>query len=612
MMNETYQILEWTVNPLTNTLNNPEKTVRIEPKVMSVLSFLTQHAGQIISKDQIIGTVWEEKFISDEVLTVSIHELRKALGDDAKTPRFIKTVPKTGYQFIAPVIREEPPESEDSLSVALSKPQAARPQWGWAAVGLIVLAALAMLVWQLAKRGSAPSAAAMGKFQSLAVLPLENLSNDSEQEFFADGMTDSLITDLAKIASLRVISRTSVGQYKQTQKTIPEIARELNVDAIIEGTVLRAGDQVRITVQLIDAKSDQHIWAEKYERDVRDILRLQNDVTLAIAKQINARLNTSAQTEQVAQAFDPEVYDAYLKGRFFWHQRTRQSMEKAVKSFEQALAKNPNYAPAYAGLADVYSLWGGNLLGVPDAEASEKARQLAQHALKLNPNLAEAHSALGAVKFQHDLDWAGAEESLQRAIALNPNFALAHQWYGELLSAMGRHDEAIAAMQRACALDPLEVSIQGDLAWVCYMAHRFDEALRETEKALHLDASVGWIRRMEADIYANKGSSEQALAAYKKFFIERGAGGKEFETITDLSSFYRWWLVRIKKNSPNNLPLIASLHGALGERDQAVQALEQAADLQIKMLWLNVSPDFDALRGDIRFQTLLHKIGLRS
>lgn len=611
-MDRGFQLLEWTVSPDTNTLTNVEKIVRVEPKVMAVLVYLVGRAGEAASKEQIIDSVWEEKFISDEVLTVAIHELRKALGDEAKNPRFIKTIPKVGYKLIAKVISsaDAQEENREESHIAPKTTPAIRPDRrstiavaGGALALVILIAVLSYEGW----RGR--SAVDVKRIDSVAVLPLENLSNDVDQGFFADGMTDALITDLARVGSAKVISRTSVMKYKGAYKSLPEIARELNVDAVIEGTVLRSGDQVRINVQLIDAATDQHLWAEKFECPLTDVIALQNEVALAIAKQIDRTVNAAnSKGTTPAQTVDPQVYEAYLRGRYFWNQRTREGAKKAIEYFEQALAKDSSYAAAYAGLADCYIFGDGNFLGLPRQEAFEKASAAANRALELDKSLSEAHTSLGALKF-HQWDWEGSEVSFKQAISLNPNSALAWQWYGELLSSTGRHEEAIAAMEKAQRLDPLEPMINGDLAWVYYMARQYDRALEQGYKTLEL-ASVTWVHWIMGSIFHTKGMEQESLQSYRNALIAGGVKPENIRNYADVKSFYRGYVERIEKN-PNNPPPIG-IYALLGEKEKAITALEHLYESRDDLLWIKVLPEYDGLRSDPRFQDLLRRLRLES
>lgn len=304
--------------------------------------------------------------------------------------------------------------------------------------------------------------------QSLAVLPLTNLNANPAQEYFADGMTEALITELAKISAVRVISRTSVVQYKETKKTLPEIAHELKVDAIVEGSLLYSGDQVRINAQLLQANPERHLWAESYERKISDILALQSEVTRAIATEINARLTPQEQAHLTrVRQVNPEAYQAYLKGRYFWNKRTPEGFNKGIKYFNQAIVIDPSYAPAFAGLADCYNLLNDNDV-LPPKEAIPRAKAAAEQALAIDSTLAEAHASLGFALARYDWDWIGAEHELQRAIELQPNYAIAHHWYALQLGMMGRFQEAMMEMNKALELDPLSLIINANIGWLFF------------------------------------------------------------------------------------------------------------------------------------------------
>jgi TolB-like protein/Flp pilus assembly protein TadD len=351
------------------------------------------------------------------------------------------------------------------------------------------------------------------QIESLVVLPLENLSGDPEQEYFADGMTEALIANLAKIGALKVISRTSAMRYKDTDKPLPEIAQELGVDGIVEGSVLRAGDRVRITAQLIDAETDQHIWAETYERDLRDVLALQSQVAEAVAQEIRITVTPQEHKRLTSSGIvDPAAHEAYLKGRFYWNKRTVKSLKRGLHYFEEAIEKDPGYASAYAGLADSYNLLGA--YGLPVNETLPKAKTAATKALELDKDLAEAHASLGMLR-RLDWDWLGAEEELKRAIQLNPGYASARHWYATLLSSAERHEEAIAEIRKAHELDPLSLIINADMASVFHYARQHDLAIEQSRKTLDLDPNYWIAYRALGDAYLQKGRYEEAISAFQ-------------------------------------------------------------------------------------------------
>ena len=461
--------------------------VRVQQQPMKLLEVLLEHPGEVVTREELRSRVWPNESFGDfdQALNIAIGKLRNALEDSAENPRFIETLPKRGYRFIADVsVRDAGARPKVPESVAGNLPGSQekktepghRLQGAGLAVGpkrrlwltgrvivavAFVLSLSILSVWLFRSRGPAPAG-----IQSLAVLPLENLSGDASQNYFADGMTDELITDLAQISALRVISRTSVMVYKGARKPLPQIAHELNVDAVVEGTVLRSGDQVRITAQLIEASTDKHLWSQSYEGELRDTLALQSRVASAIADQIRISLTPQEQAAlKSVKVVNPEAYESYLKGRYFWNKRTADSLKAALAYFNQAIEQDPKFAQAYSGLADTYALLGDWQYAVMrPKEAFPKAKAAAIKALELDSTLGEAHNSLAFVldAFDWNLDAAGKE--FRRAIELNPGYATAHHWYAWHLSLLGRFDEAITEMRKAENLDPLSLIINADLA----------------------------------------------------------------------------------------------------------------------------------------------------
>ncbi|MCI0402312.1 MAG: tetratricopeptide repeat protein, partial [Acidobacteria bacterium] len=347
------------------------------------------------------------------------------------------------------------------------------------------------------------------KIESLAVLPLDNLSGDPEQEYFAEGVREALTTELSKISALKVISRTSAMRYKKTDKPVPQIAQELDVDALIEGSVAREGDQVRITVQLIHGPTDKQLWAESYQREVRSILILQSDVAREIARQIKIAVTPAEAARLVTtRSVNPKAHELYLKGRFHWNKRSEEGLQKATAYFQQALEQDPRFALGYAGLADSYLVM-AHWEFLSGREAYPKAKAAASKALELDNTLVEAHTALATVSYQYSFDWTGAEKQFKRALELNPGYATGHQWYAEYLSAAGRHQEAIAEIKRAQELDPFSLIVNAIGAFVFYFARQYDEAIDEGHRTLELDSNFypAYIYLFWA--YEQKGMHEQ-------------------------------------------------------------------------------------------------------
>jgi serine/threonine protein kinase/Tfp pilus assembly protein PilF len=480
---------------------------------------------------------------------------------------------------------------------------------------LTMTLAVAALVYMQLSRGRTEIST---RIQSLAVLPLENLSSDPEQDYFADGMTEALITDLSKISALRVISRTTAMRYRGVKKSLREIARELDVDAVVEGSVLRVGDRVRITAQLIEAASDKHLWAESYERDSRDVLALQSEVAQAVAREIKITLTPEERSRlgRVSQV-NPEAHEAYLKGRFYWNQRTEKGLKQSIEYFQRAIETDPGYAAAYSGLADAYGILGNNQF-VTAHDSFPKAKAAAVKALELDDSLAEAHASLALIMQNYDWDWVGAEREFQRAFGLNPNYASAHQWYAFYLVGMGRYSDAVAEIQKARHLDPLSPRINSNVGLIFYYARDYDQALRELHKALELDPIGG--RWFLGWVYGQKRMYAEGIAvSLERSQLLEGRG----TSLPDLAHAYavagktveaKQTLERIKEQSKHTyIPpdAIALVHVALNEKDKAFALLEEAyAQHNVLFYWLKADPRFDPLRSDSRFQDLLRRVGL--
>jgi len=619
--------------------------IRVQQQPLRLLQILLEHPGEVVTREQLRNRLWANESFGDfdQAVNIAIGKLRSALGDSAENPRYIETLPKRGYRFIAEVsliesdgqpggLAARTAKSADQRSASidqnLATPAAPQvPAWtdvpkeGWwtarqitfvamLGLGLSIVAVLVAHYWTHRPSG----------IRSLAVLPLENFSGDASQDYFADGMTDELITDLAQIRALRVVSRTSVMMYKGARKPLPEIARELNVDAVVEGSVLRSGDQVRITAQLIQVPADKHIWAENYQGNVRDTLAVQNRVASAIAEEIRIEVTPREQAAlKSAKKIDPEAYEAYLKGRYFWNKRTGDGLKKAVDYFNQAIARDPNYAAAYSGLADTYALLGDWEYAVmTPKEAMPRALSAARRALELDDSLGEAHASLAFCLEGFNWDFAAADREFQRAIELNPGYATAHHWYAWHLSLIGRNSEAIAEMKRAENLDPVSPVVNADLAELLLIAHRPDESMQQSRKTIEMNPGFAFAHNQLAQAYIQKqmfgGAIEELreairLAGDNPIFVANlaraYAGSNRKAEAAEL-------LNGLKKRSVPSAPLfaeIAMIYVALGDKDQAVGWLEKGYEERFNPGVLE-RPCFDALRADPRFRDLAHRIGL--
>jgi TolB-like protein/DNA-binding winged helix-turn-helix (wHTH) protein/Tfp pilus assembly protein PilF len=615
--------------------------IKLHRQPFQVLSILLEHAGQVVTKEELSRKLWEgDTFVDFEhSLATAISKIREALGDSADSPRYVETLPRRGYRFIAEVSVVSG-SSVDQLESAAGDLSAAidpspieragtatgdkRTRWSLAskisALALALMLAI-LAVWTFRPgRGSSASPPPPAPIRSLAVLPLESLSSDASQEYFADGMTDELITDLGQISALRVISRTSTMQYKGARKPLPQIARELDVDGVVEGTVLRSGQKVRITAQLIRAAADQHLWSNSYEGDLGDTLALQSKVAREIAEQIRIHLTPQEKAAlKSVKAVNPEAYEAYLKGRYFWNKRTADGLKKAADYFNQAIEKDPNYAPAYTGLADSYALLGDWEYGVlPPKEAYPKAKAAATTALELDHTLSEAHTSLAFSLDGFDWDWESAEREFKRAIELNPNYATAHHWYGWHLSVLGRHSEAIAELRKAESLDPLSLIISADVAEELLIAHQYDESIKQSRKTVDMDSNFALAHYELGQAYVQKHMYNEAIRELQTSIALSGGSttctsnlayayavsGQKSEAARILNA-----LTSRPAHRFSNASEIALIYVGLDNKDQAMIWLEKAYAERFNPGIL-MRPAFDSLRSDPRFQDLLRRIGL--
>ena len=618
--------------------------IKLQDQPFHILALLLERPGEVVTREELQQKLWPaDTFVDFDVgLNTAIKRLRDALGDTAEAPRYVETLPRRGYRFIAQVdglaaatslsspvqipTDRETRRAVSALVDAVVETHHARKRWrvGAVAAGATALALAVVLFGVSGLRQRLLGKAISHGIQSIAVLPLENLTGDPAQEYFADGMTDALITNLAQISALRVISRTSVMRYKGAKKSLPEIARELNVDAVVEGSVVRSSNRVRINAQLIQAAPEHHLWANAYERDLADVVALEGDVARAIATEIQTKLTPQEQTRLArVQPLDPEALEAYLKGRYEWNKWSEEGLKKSIPYFEQAIQKDPNYAQAWAGLSDSYLLVGLDLQFWPSQVVLPKAKAAALRALELDETLSEAHVSLGGIMMHFEWSWSVGEKESQRAIALNPNNATAHQWYGFYLMAMGRFDEAIAEMKRARELDPLTPNKQQSLGGALYRAGRYDEALQHFHEVPDSAVNSERRHRLMAAIYERKGMPKEAMA--ELLTALRIGGKEELGTVVEqefLSSgyprakeaFLRGDVKERQKRASNGFIQtywIAADYALLGEKNKAFEWLEKAfQERNTALVYFKVDDSFEALRSDPRSQDLLRRMGL--
>jgi TolB-like protein len=453
--------------------------------------------------------------------------------------------------------------------------------------------------------------------RSIAVLPLENLSGDPGQEYFADGMTEAVISEFARLGALSVISRTSVMRYKQSDKSLPEIAQELGVQGVVEGSVFRAGDRVRITLQLIDARNDLHLWAQTYERDLSNVLALQSDVARAVAEQIRLKLTPEEQDLlERSPKVDREAHELYLKARYEAAKFTAAGFEEAVAHYQQAIAKDPRHARAYAGLADAYILWAQPLMAFPHREAMPRAKVAARSALEIDDSLAEAHAALAAVEWLYEWDFPKADRDFRRAIDLSPSASRTIRGYGIYLSAMGRHREAIEHTVRAAELDPLSLGNATAKAELLYFARDYEGAIKQCQEVLATHPDPARAHHILTWAYHQLGRYEEAILAFQ---AEADLSAEQLDSLqrsyatSGAPGYWRWRLARFQEAAPRGYvdpSMVAEFYGRLGEKDTMFEWLEKAYEARDGGLtFLNADPQWDPWRSDPRFDDLLRRIG---
>jgi TolB-like protein/DNA-binding winged helix-turn-helix (wHTH) protein/tetratricopeptide (TPR) repeat protein len=600
--------------------------IKVQELPFRALVLLLEHPGELVTRAEFREALWPpDIFVDfDRGISSTISRLRDSLGDSAENSRFIQTVGRRGYRFIAPITGPAPSVSAPSASapskgVDLPKPAPRRigvTRW----LVPTGIAALMLLATGIALRNRISPAQA--PIRSLAVLPLENLTGNPENEYLSDGMTDELITDLAKVGGPRVISRTSVMRYKGTRKSLPEIARELDVDAIIEGTVQALNGRIHVRVQLVQGRPERHLWAESYDSPAEDAVAVQSELAREIAGAIHISLSPQQQA-RLERKVSPEAYQLYLNGRYFWNKRTESTLEKSLEYFQQAVRENPDYALAYAGLADSYTmLAAGEYAVLPSAEAVPRAKAAAEKALQLDDTLAEAHATLGFLKWSFEWDWQGAESEYKKAIALTPSYATAHHWYALYLVEIGRFGDAVVEIRKAEELDPFSVIVRTDVGWILYNARRYDEAIQQLAKTLDLDphfASAHWTlglaydaKRMSQEAIAEfqksvdlSGGRPVCLAALGHAYAVAGMRDKALRILDGLESQAKYRYVL--PDGP------AYIYAALGDHDRALKWLEQAYVQHTDvMTLLKVEPRLDPLRSDPRFLELVRRINFPS
>jgi len=601
--------------------------IRLEGQPLAILQMLLERAGELVTREELQKKLWRgDTFVDFEhSLNAAVKRLRAALNDSADQPRYVETLARRGYRFIAPL---NAADGETGVVPSIVRPTPAARQtpsiFRARSVWLLTIAVFALAVggWGWRQWRHRLSAPALPVIRSLAVLPLANLSGDPSQEYIADGITEELIGRLSHIHRLRVISRTSAMHFKNTQLSVPDIAKTLGVDAIVEGSVTREGSHIRVHAQLIRGATDEHIWADEYLREYRSLLALQDEVARSIAARIERSLTPQGPAGLApASAVGPEAYEDYLKGRYYFNQRTEDALNKSITNFQQAIALEPSYALAYCGLADSYALLGfrGSF---PSKEALSQAKAAAVKAIALDDTLAEPHASLAFIAETHEWDWATAEREYKRALELNPGDARTHHWYAGYLMYVGRFDEGIAEANRARDLDPLSLPVNNALAGRLLVAGRVDEALEQVRKTLEMDPHFAPAHQTLGWAYLNQGKQQEAIREFQQALQLSGNAATDFtldlafaDALGGKREEARRMLTKLKQQHEKGLVpsgSVAILYGALGELNEAFAWLEKAyEERDPELTYINVpGRRFEPLRRDPRFKKLLVRMGL--
>jgi TolB-like protein/DNA-binding winged helix-turn-helix (wHTH) protein/Flp pilus assembly protein TadD len=637
-----YRFGPYELRSRTRELYKQGTKVKLRPQPFQVLKILVERAGDVVSRDELHDLLWPaETFVDfEQGLNTSIKVLRGVLSDSASEPRYIETLPKLGYRIIVPVeVDTEGPAPSNEAGVALHPGAAESPVSGtsrndpapsqpWSlrrwpvlvGISTVVVIAAALIGYVLWSR-SRPLHQASSDRTMVAVLPFDNLTGDPSQDYFSDGLTEEMIAQLGRLdpQHLGVIARTSVMHYKNTSEQLDQIGRELGVQYVLEGSVRRDSDKVRISAQLIQVKDQSHVWARQYDRELSNLLTLEGEIAREIAGGIqltlgNANRIDAARNQAPLSPTSYEAYDLYLRGLYFWNKRTAPDFERAIEYFQQATEKDPNYAQAYTGLADSYVLMAG-YGDVPPKEFMPKARAAALRAVELDDTLAEAHVSLAVIAQDYDWDWPTVEKEYRRAIELNPNYPTAHQWYAESLALQGRFDEAFVEIERARRLDPLSLIIGSDYAVILYFSRQYDRAIEQFRSVL--DREPRFPRaHMVIYAYVEKGMYAEALADIQNWrrlgddsqsmllAYVLGRAGQQVEARQALRD------LQLRPGEKSYAYSIAVAYLGIGDKEKAITWLQKSYAEHTITTALRVDPTFDPLRSDPRFQELLLGMGL--
>ena len=615
MSQQTTQLYEFgpfRIDTKDRLLFRDGQPIPLKPKVIDTLLVLIENSGRVLEKDELIQLLWPDTFVEEANLTQNIYVLRKALSGGAESETYIETIPRRGYRFAGDVRRVAPDETVATIPAPRSRK--------WILIAGLTLAAIAAVVFYRFAWTKPISQPAKTGIKSLAVLPFKPLTAGAGNDYIGEGMADALITRLSNNQQITVKPTSAVLRYVEVAQDPLAAGRELGVEAVLDGKVQRAGNRVRVTVQLLRVADGSPLWAEQYDEDFTNIFALQDSISTQAARSLTVQLAADGVASTRKHYTDNvAAYEAYLQGRYFWNKRNGAGFRKAIEHFQQALAIDPNYALAHAGLADCYirlNEYGGPMV----QDAVPKGRAAVTKALTIDDTLAEAHATLGFIKFRHDWDFAGADVEFKRSLQLDPTYSEAHQWYAFYLLAVGRHAEADAEMKQAQELDPLSVTFNSNLALYQFFRHQFDQSMQQCRKTLEMEPNFTATRLTLGLNYENKGLVKEAIAEFKKL---EEAVPNDVGTIAALGHAYakdgqtneaRRSLSELQQRAKSSyVPpySVAIVHAGLGEQSQAIDSLERGLqDRSLRPVWLLFDPRLDPLRKEERFIQLVKRMGL--
>jgi len=649
-----YEFGAFRLDILNRLLLRDGELVPLKPKVIDTLFVLVQNSGRVLSKDELLNAVWLDSFVEEGNLTQNIYVLRKTLGESNGEVRYIETIPKRGYRFVAPVselmpdgaeLKTDQRTKEEAVHAQSKEKQTEQAQPFeastfvpaapadsddrtqssrrvlYVAAILLASAVTALAFIWISGKPTQPASAATTSVKSIAVLPFKSLATTENDELMGAGMADALIAKLGSVKKFTVLPMSAARKYTNQETDALAVGRKLGADSVLDGTIQHAGERIRVTVQLLRTRDGASLWTGQFDQNLTDVFAVQDSISEQVARALTLKLS-GEEREQLRKHYtdDAEAYQAYLKGRYFWNKRTVEGYNKGVEYFQQSINRDPNYALAYAGLADCYMRL--NERGLPLIEGTmPRAKTAVMRALQIDDKLAEAHATLGFIKFRFEWDFPGAEREYKRAIELDPNYSIAHQWYAFYLLLMDRQPEALAQLERAREIDPLSLNIGSGFGTYFFFTRQYDRAIEELKKTVEMDSSFAEAHWMLALTYEQQAMYEQSLAELRRLQELAAsdsldvnatlahllaASGKSKEARKLLAELQT--PVQQRYVSPYNLAVI---YHALGDNEQSFALLEKAySERSLRPVWLKFDPRLESIHADPRFADLMKRVGL--